>query len=160
MTSHRFATVFASTAVVAALIGGVGGLALGQSHHAAPTAPVSQVGAVQTEPAVSTPAVPLGNPSVEVSTPAARSATVTVVKAAKPAAPSKPKAPKVTDPEHTTPQSDQVQAVEVDPTPASTTDPTDVPWTTDGAPKSMNGTPDPTVGAVPAPESTPTPLGR
>lgn len=166
MTRSRFAIVFASTAVVAALAGGVAGMVVGQSDHAAPTAPVSQVGAVQNEKVAPPNAVghagtatgitavgrPVNPVAATASTPGG-AATGTVVK---PAAPSKPKAPKVTEPEHTATNDQQaapVQAVEVDPTP-------DVPYATDGTPTSMNGTPDPQVPAVSEPEATPAPLHK
>lgn len=156
MTRSRFAIVFATTAVVAALAGGVAGMVAGQSGGAAPTAPAVSVGAVQTEPVA-----PTANGVVA---PATR--TVTVVRTAPAAQPvqtapnvptaAKPvKERKVTESEHTTPQSEPVQTVEVDPTPTP-----DVPYATDGTPTSMNGVPDPMVPAVSEPEATPTPLHK
>lgn len=155
--------MFTGTAIFAALAGGVAGLALGSSGHTAPTTP--SVGAVQTEwvPAVVQPAT---TPTAVAPAPVAQpvvTRTVTIVRH-ETTAPTTPKAGKpVSTPNEPTEQTveqsapaEPVAAVEVDPTPSPTLPPSN------GAPSSMHGQPDPTLGGVTPgdPTQTPPPLDR
>lgn len=151
--TRRFAAVFATTAAVAALASGIGGLVLGQSHHAAPAMPVSQVGTAQTPAEHVAPSVPLSNPAAAVVAPTnTRTVTITRTVPAKAQTAAKPvKEPKVTEP--------VVQPAAVaaepdptpDPTPAPNYDQPEGPWQKGGQPSSMNGTPDPQVGGTTTP---------
>lgn len=159
MTTRRFAAVFATTAAVAALAGGVGGLVLGQSHHTAPT--VNVVGGAQTPAAAEAVA-----PAAPAPVATAIVTRTVVVKTAAPVA-SKPtaakpvKEPKVTEPQTQSPVA-QPAAVAAepdptpDPTPAPNYDQPEGPWQKGGMPSSMNGTPDPQVGGATTPAE-PTP---